>query len=100
MNSVITRHLLFVAALFGISMVPYTVMGSNDKVIIAIGGKAAIYPYPEGPILIYCVAPNIKLNNRNHAGSLVKIQTNPSVFVTISRYKELQPSLRRHHGHA
>jgi putative ABC transport system substrate-binding protein len=68
---------------------------SGTRVILAIGGKAALYSYPSGPLLVYCLAPGTKVKAEGHSGGLLKIHTNPSVFLTVSKFKELQPSLTR-----
>ncbi len=45
--------------------------------------------------MIYCLAPGTKINPENHSGGLLKIHTSPSVYLTLSKLKELQPSLKR-----
>jgi hypothetical protein len=67
----------------------------NARIIVAIGGKAALYHYPSGHLLIYCLTPGTKLSPDSYAGRLLIIHTAPSVYQTIARFKELQPSLKR-----
>ncbi len=68
----------------------------NTRVIVAVGGKAAVYPsYPPNSFLIYCLSPGIRLAVGEHPGGILEIQTSPSVYSTLSKFKELQPSLKR-----
>ena len=67
----------------------------NARIIIAIGGKATVFPYPGRRLLIYCLAPGIKVKPEDHDGPLLKIHTSPSVHTVISQLKELQPALKR-----
>ena len=46
---------------------------SGTRVIVAIGGKAALYPYSSGHVLIYCLAPGTKLNPEEHSSQLLNI---------------------------
>jgi ABC transporter substrate binding protein len=67
---------------------------AGTRIIIAIGGKAAHYPYPSGHLLIYCLTPGVKLAADQYDGKLLIIHTVPSVPLTIAKFKELQPSLK------
>jgi hypothetical protein len=69
---------------------------SGTRVIVAIGGKAALYDkYPDHALLIYCLAPGTKIKPDGHPGGLLKIHTSPGPYLSISKFKELQPSLKR-----
>jgi putative ABC transport system substrate-binding protein len=71
-------------------------VGAETQVIVAIGGKAALYgPYPPQAVLIYCLAPGTKVGTEHHRGRLVKIHTSSSVNLTIGKIKELQPALKK-----
>jgi len=67
----------------------------ETRVIVAFGGKAALYPYQPGPLLIYCLAPGTKIKAGEHRGGLLKIHTSPNVYMTLSKFKDLQPTLKR-----
>ena len=67
----------------------------ETKVIVAIGGKAAVHAYQAGRTLIYCLAPGTKVASDQYDGRLLKIHTSPSVALTIGWFKEIQPSLKR-----
>src|SRR5690349_7899748 len=69
---------------------------SGTRVIVAIGSKAALYPhYPSQATLIYCLAPGTKIKPSEHSGPLVKVHTSPSIKLTLSKFKEIQPSLKK-----
>jgi putative tryptophan/tyrosine transport system substrate-binding protein len=69
---------------------------SGTRVIVAIGGKAALYgQYPPQATLVYCLAPGTNIGKDTHRGKFVKIHTSPSVSLTLGRIKELQPSLKK-----
>jgi putative tryptophan/tyrosine transport system substrate-binding protein len=71
-------------------------ISSRTRVIVAIGGKAALYrQYPEQALLIYCLAPGIRVKPSDHRGPLLKVHTNPAVPITLAKFKELQPGLKR-----
>lgn len=69
-------------------------ISSRTRIIVAIGGKAALYSYPQDVVLIYCMAPGTKVKPYEHRGSLIKIHTSPAVSLTLSKFKKLQPSLK------
>jgi putative ABC transport system substrate-binding protein len=68
---------------------------SSTRIIVAIGGKAAHYRYPPGHLLIYCLTPGIKVSPDDYNGRLLIVHTSPSLYLTIAKFKELQPSLKR-----
>jgi hypothetical protein len=69
---------------------------TGTRVIVAIGGKAALYSrYPAKATLVYCLAPGTKVSGETHTGPLVKVHTSATVYLTLSKVKELQPSLTR-----
>jgi len=86
---------------FGRSIPSYTLSAgepaipSGTRIIVAFGGKAALFPYPSGPLLIYCLAPGTQVKSDEHSGGVLNIDTNPSLNLTLAKFKELQPSLKR-----
>jgi putative tryptophan/tyrosine transport system substrate-binding protein len=83
--------------------VPFFVLAKDDlkvplqtRVIVAIGGKAALYAkYPSQSTLIYCLAPGTRIGASEHSGMRVKIHTSPSPLLVISKMQAIQPSLKR-----
>ena len=55
----------------------------------------ALYPYPSGHLLIYCLTPGTKLGTDSYTGRLLIVHTAPSVYQTIAKFKELQPPLEK-----
>ncbi len=66
----------------------------NGQVVIAIGGKAAIHPYPEGTRLIYCLAPGLALAKKGKAAG-IRVEVSPTLLSMTRRFKSIQPSLKR-----
>lgn len=68
----------------------------STRLIVAIGGKAAVYPYKNGKIpLVYCVAPGVYVDPEKHPGPLLKVYVSPPPRVLLQKLRELQPGLRR-----
>jgi putative ABC transport system substrate-binding protein len=68
----------------------------STRLIVAIGGKAAIYGYKDGNIpLVYCVAPGIYVNRDLHPGPEIKVYVSPQPSILLQKLQELQPNLRR-----
>src|SRR6185312_5255563 len=63
----------------------------DTRVIVAIGGKAALHEYPDNVRLIYCLAPGLTVGNENYSEAPIKIHTAPNLFLTVSKFKEIQP---------
>jgi hypothetical protein len=86
---------------FGSAIPSYTLsegkptIPSRARVIVAFGGKAALAHYPMHGTLIYCLAPGTKIGPEEHDGPLVKVHTSPAVLLTVQKFKELQPALKR-----
>ena len=68
---------------------------SGTRIIVAIGGKAALTHYPSWPLLIYCLAPGTQVKPEEHPGRRLNIHSDPSVYLSVAKFKELQPSLKR-----
>jgi ABC-type uncharacterized transport system substrate-binding protein len=68
----------------------------STHLIVAIGGKAAMYPYEAWRVpLIYCVAPGVYANREQHTGPQTKVYVSPPPRILLQKLKELQPGLRR-----
>ena len=65
------------------------------RVVVAIGGKAALHPYAEQAVLVYCLAPGIKIDEQERPGRLIRIQMSPSLADIVAVLKEVQPELKR-----
>ena len=68
----------------------------STRLIVAIGGKAAMYPYEAGRVpFIYCVAPSVYANRDQHTGPQTKVYVSPPPRILLQKLQELQPGLRR-----
>ena len=65
------------------------------RTVVAFGGKAANYPYPPGFNIVYCMAPGIVITPKGREGKTVKIRMTPGFGLILSKFKEIQPSLKR-----
>lgn len=70
-------------------------LGKTVRLVVAFGGKAANYPYPEGVRVIYCLAPGAFLNTPAGGPQAVKVSLIPEFSFTFSRIKAIQPGLKR-----
>lgn len=66
---------------------------SDAKVIVALGGRAAIQAYPPGVALVYGLAPGVVEQRRR--STTVKVQMIPRPVKLLGKVKELQPGLAR-----
>ncbi|MBI3596698.1 MAG: hypothetical protein HY203_06055 [Nitrospirae bacterium] len=86
---------------FGLTVPSYSLSEDNVKlppetrIVVAFGGKAALFPYPENVTLIYCMAPGIKLTPGDRHGYSVEIEMLPPASLILPKLKEIQPSLKR-----
>ena len=69
-------------------------IGRDTRVVVAFGGKAALYGYPEGVSVIYCLAPAARLE-ASGSEVMVKVHMLPYAGYVVSKVKEIQPGLRR-----
>lgn len=67
----------------------------ETRVVVAFGGKAAQWDYPDRVVLIYAMAPGTKLGLRDRKGFSIEIGILPRAGLILSKLKELQPSLKR-----
>jgi putative ABC transport system substrate-binding protein len=71
-------------------------IASETRVLVTIGGKAALYPYEtRKALLIYCMAPGIYVDPQKHPGRQIKVYVSPPPRLLLQKLKELQPGLRR-----
>ena len=64
--------------------------------IIAIGGKAALYPYEaRNTPLIYCLAPGVYVDPVEHPGPQIQVYVSPPPRMLLHKLQEVQPGLRR-----
>jgi hypothetical protein len=66
----------------------------QPRVVVAFGGKAALQKYPDGSILIYCMAPGTFVPINDHPGVSVQVSMMPEPAVLLQKLKEIQPSLK------
>jgi hypothetical protein len=64
-------------------------------IVVAFGGKAALEASSYEGVIIYGLAPGIKIHTEQRSATLIRIHTSPPVRLVLQRYKEVQPSLRR-----
>ena len=68
----------------------------DSRTVIAIGGKAALHPYPVGTRIVYCLAPGLELPRRSKSGATyVEVEVSPTLQSMVRRFKDIQPSLKR-----
>lgn len=67
----------------------------GTKTVVAFGSKAASQNYPPPVNLVYCLAPSFVVQPKGREGRIVKISMIPGFGLTLSKLKELQPSLKR-----
>lgn len=67
----------------------------ETRVVVAFGGKAAQWDYPDRVVLIYAMAPGTTLGLRDRKGFSIEIGILPRAGLILSKLKELQPSLKR-----
>jgi len=70
-------------------------MASDTRIIVAIGGKAAIYEYSGKLPLVYCMAPGLVVSAQQHAGPRIEIHTTVAMPVLIRNLRDIQPGLKR-----
>lgn len=68
---------------------------SSHRVVVAFGGKAAQFSYPDSVVLIYCLAPGTKLSLRERAGPSIEIPMLSPAASILSKMKKIQPALKR-----
>ena len=65
------------------------------KTVVAFGSKAASQGYPSQVNVVYCMTPGFTLNPKGREGKTVKIRMTPGFGLILSKFKEIQPSLKR-----
>lgn len=65
------------------------------RLILAIGGKAALHSYPRKSAIVYCLVPNVMLRPDQYSGPLVRVSLSPAPAVMLRNLKEIQPTLKR-----
>lgn len=68
---------------------------NSTKVVVAFGGKAATYPYPDGTTLVYCLTPMFWVGPEQHAGRRIRISVATRLDALLPKLKEIQPGLKR-----
>ncbi len=68
-------------------------IASDTRLIVAIGGKAAIHAYPSRLPVLYFMAPGTYMSATDRRAPMIKIYMTPSASVTIHKLKELQPAM-------
>jgi hypothetical protein len=67
----------------------------GTTMVIAFGGKAANYGYPQGTAIVFCMAPGIFVKSSAPEGRSGKVSLIPGFQDIFSRLREIQPGLRR-----
>lgn len=65
------------------------------RTVVAFGSKAASQDYPSQVNVVYCMAPGYIINPKGREGRTVKIRIIPGFGLILSKFKEIQPSLKR-----
>lgn len=73
---------------------PARASAEGARVVVAFGGEAAVQPYPDGAILIACMAPGLGARLR-HRGQFVFVSMKPAPERLLSELRRLQPALKR-----
>lgn len=68
---------------------------SLETRVVAFGGKAAQWDYPDRVVLIYGMAPGTKLGLRDRKGLSIEVNILPRAATVLARLKEIQPGLKR-----
>jgi len=71
------------------------IIQKNTRIVVAIGGKAALYSYPNNVRLIYCLSPGLLVAEGEYKNPPIKIHTSPAFYKVVSKFKDIQPSLKR-----
>ncbi len=67
----------------------------ETRVVVAFGGKAAQWNYPDRVSLIYAMAPGTRLGPRDRKGFTIEVSFLPHPGLIFSKLREIQPSLKR-----
>jgi hypothetical protein len=67
----------------------------EPDVVVAFGGKAALFKYPEHSALVYGLAPGTRVSPARRSGPVTEIPMMPRPDVVIQKLKGIQPTLRR-----
>jgi ABC-type uncharacterized transport system substrate-binding protein len=66
----------------------------NPKVIVALGGQAALKDYPASAALVYGMVPDNSIKPK-HDGDMVRIDMMPRAASLVSKVKEINPGAGR-----
>jgi len=67
----------------------------ETRIVVTIGGRAALASYPSDVVVVYCLAPGVTLDDRARQNRAVKVTMIPSASKMLTRLKVVQPHLRR-----
>jgi len=67
----------------------------QPRLVITFGGKAAMQKYPNGSILIYCMAPGTFVGLSDHPGISVSVSMMPKPSDMLRKLRDIQPGLKR-----
>ena len=68
-------------------------IASDTRLIVAIGGKAAVHSYPSRLPVLYFMAPGTYVSTTDRGAPMIKIYMTPSASVTLHKLKEIQPAM-------
>ncbi len=66
----------------------------ETRLVVAFGARAALRRYPEHAVLIYCMAPGLRMP-RDRRAATIKVSMSPRAEALIPRLREIQPKLTR-----
>lgn len=73
----------------------YPRISLETRVVVAFGGRAAQWEYPDRVVLIYGMAPGTTLSLRDRKGLSIEVNILPRAATVLARLKEMQPNLKR-----
>lgn len=77
--------------MFSLATVAAPTVGSDTRVIVAFGSKAAALSYPKSATLIYGMAPGTALSSDSRGGPTIQVAMIPTPDKVLSTIKEIQP---------
>jgi len=67
----------------------------TTKVVVAFGSRAAAQLYPAHALLVYCMAPGVRLSKVSGGKQSIRISMTPPASTILRKIKILQPRLHR-----
>lgn len=67
-------------------------LSGETRLVVAIGGKAALHSYPANVTLLYAMVPGLVVNRPS--GRAVRIQSLPAPATLLAKFRNVQPNLK------